>query len=121
MRDLLHNSSQKDLLPAKSRAAATYNGTGVDLKGKGRKVLILLSAGGFGASATLDVTIEESLDNTTFTTLYTFTQKTAAGSFVVDVAPTKRYIRATGVVGVAAVDFGVWGIVYNEREIPSGI
>lgn len=121
MRDLLNNTTQKDLLPAKQRTAATYNGTGVDLKGRGRKVLILLSIGNVATNGTLDVTIEESLDNSTFTTLYTFSQKIATGAFIVDVAPTKRYIRAKGVVAVAAVDFGVWGVVYNERVIPSGI
>jgi len=123
IRDLLNNSAQKDLLAALSRAAGTYNGSSVDTKGKGRKVLLLLSAGSFGVGATLDAKLQESDDGTTWTDVPggTFTQKTTAGAWVLQVTLTKRYIRGVKVVGTAAVVSNLWGVIFGLREVPSGI
>ena len=56
-------------------------------------------------------------------TLHTFAAIDAASLVEADLAPNKRYIRvSTTVVGAgAALPTGIIGIVYLEREIPSGI
>lgn len=122
-KDLLNNSTVKTLLAALRRAPATTTGSAVDLKGIGRKLLVILDAGNFGASATLKVTIQE--DNTdgftTPTDLYTFATLDAVATVVADMAPNERYIRAVAVGATETIDFSVEGIIYLERERPSGL
>lgn len=123
-RDLINNVTEKALLAAKQWATGTHNGSAVDLLGKGRKVLVLLSAGAFGASATLDVKIQSSPVSNFGSSVvdeYTFSQKTAAGFWTVQIQPTQQYIRARAVVATQTVDFGVLACIFDEREIPSGI
>ena len=122
MRDLLNNSTQAWLLSAKQRNDDT-TGTSVDLKGEGRKILVAVSVGAT-ATATLSIVIEESVDNSTFTTLHAFADFTNPEARVVDLTPTKRYVRAVGTLsetGAVAVDYGVLAVVYNERYRPSNV
>lgn len=125
MRDLLNNSEQIMLLSAKRRITCE-NGTAVDLRGEGRKLMVVASVGAT-STVTAAITIQESADNATWTTI-------AGGALitgnveaqVVDLTPTMRYIRA--IVTMASteatgtyIDFGLTGIFYNLRYIPENI
>jgi len=54
-------------------------------------------------------------------TLHTFAEIDAASLVEADLAPNRRYIRVVAVVTVDVFPLGVTGVVYLEREIPSGI
>lgn len=96
-----------------SLAAATPTGTGgVDMQ-KFRRAAFLLQMGAFGASATVDMKLQESTDNSTWTDLagtgVAITQRTAAGGnnkvATLEVRAgqiTKRYVQALVTVGTAA-------------------
>jgi len=53
--------------------------------------------------------------------LHTFAQITAASLVEADLAAGSRYVRVVATVTVDVFTLGVTGIVYLEREIPSGI
>jgi hypothetical protein len=55
-----------------------------------------------GTNPTLDVTVETSPDNSTWTTVSTFTQKTAAGSQHKLFSPIDRFVRVTETIGGTA-------------------
>ncbi len=127
MHSLKENSTQVVLLSALRRGiseSGTYAGTAVDTKGEARKVLVILSVGAV-CTNTLTLLIEESVDNTTFTTNYAFTAKASTGAVVVDLTVGARYVRAYATLaatgGVSYVDFGVVGVFYNERFRPSNV
>ena len=130
MRDLLNNSEQVMLLSAKRRgdgvALIQETGTSVDLAGEGRKCLVMVSVGAT-ATATMTVTIQESSDNSTFTTLGSVIAMDVAGATAVDLAPTKRYIRAiitlseTAEIESVYNDASVGAIIYNLRYMPENI
>jgi len=121
MRDLKNNSTVVSILPALSRAAAAYEDI-VDTYGEGRKILAILDIGGVAQGGTLDVVFTESdTEGGVYTALNTVAQKIAAGTTEVDLTPTKRFVKATATVAVAAVDFAVIAVVYNERYIPSNV
>ena len=125
MRDLKNNSDQKALLVAKRCNEASYTGTVVDLKGEGRKVLVMMNIGAT-STMTAQVTIQESADNSAWTTLKAFTATTNVGTEVFDLTPTKRYIRAiftaaTAESGNTYIELGVAGIIYNLRNVPENI
>lgn len=127
MRDLLNNSTVKELLAAKQQhgVLADLTGTSVDLKGEGRKCLVLVSCGAT-STTTASVTIQESADDSTWSTLGSVIVVKTTGLTEVDLTPTKRYIRV--VVGLATtelaetfIDIGILGVIYNERYIPSNV
>lgn len=129
MRDLLNNSTEVNFIGVNKRDSAdegplgAITGTTVDLKGEGRKILALLAVSDL-ETATMIATLEESIDDSTFTTLYAFGEQTTKGLTAVDLLPTKRYIRLR--VSVAStdtvlLDYSILGVVYNERYTPSNI
>lgn len=134
MRDLLNNSTSKDLVPAVNTGfsmeeanSLSVNGTSVDLEGEGRKCLILISVGAT-STATLSVSITSGTDDSTFGTTETTRVLDTTGLTVIDLAPQNRYIRAeysvssTGAVTTHTfVSFSVKGIIYNERFRPSNV
>ena len=127
MKDLLNNSTVKELLAAKQQhgTLADLTGTSVDLKGEGRKCLLLVSVGAT-STATASVTVQESVDNSAWTTLGDVLDIETTGLTEVDLTPTKRYIRvvvglATTEAGETFVDIGILGVIYNERYIPSNV
>lgn len=125
MRDLKNSSDQKALLTAIRRNEAAYTGTVVDLKGEGRKILVMINVGAT-STLTAQVTIQESSDNSTFTTLKAFTKSTNVGTEVFDLTPTKRYIRAiftaaTVESGLTYIELGVVAVIYNNRYAPENI
>lgn len=109
---MLHNLGSKSylgtLLACDSRTASA-NGTGFDLEGsngaEGEAIIILSSdAASAGTDPTLDVKLQESSDNSTFTDISgaTFTQVTDAASsqkISINTNDVKRYLRAVGTIG----------------------
>jgi hypothetical protein len=98
-------------ISAKQRAAGAVNGTSIDLTNYYGGVKFLISAGTFGASATLDAKLQESDDDSTFTDVsgQAITQLTAAGTASLSAnvrSFNKRYIRLVATSAVAAVDYG---------------
>lgn len=122
-KDLLNNSTVKALIPAEALGIAVETGEIVDLLGIGRKVLVIINAGTPAAGGLADIVVHESDDNFSADddVLYTFDQIDAAGIVEADLAPNKRYIRVVATVTVAVFTLGVDGVIYLEREIPSGI
>jgi hypothetical protein len=95
-----------------SVAVGTADTGGIDMQ-KFRRALFVLDVGAFGASATVDMKLQESTDNSTFTDLVgtgvAITQLLAAGGnnrlATLEVRAgqiTKRYVRARVTVGTAA-------------------
>ena len=122
MRDLNSNSTVLKMFASQLNAASTsIVGDVIDLKGTGRKILGILNIGSISTN-TLTITVYESADNSTYTSLEAIAAKTAAGMTVVDLTPTKRYIRATAVLAntssVGLANFAMSAVVYNERENP---
>ena len=101
-----------------STKTATGNGTGIDLQGyEGDILFILDSAAGGGSSPTLDVTIEDSDDNSTFGALSgaAFTQVTGSAStqkLSISADECKRYVRVKFTIGGSSpsFDFSVTGL-----------
>ena len=133
-RDLLNNSVVKDLIPSANTgfdlelaASKTVNGTSVDLKGEGRRCLVLISVGAT-SSATLSVSITSGTDDSTFGTTEAVRVLDVTGLTEIDFSPSNRFIRAeytvsaTGLVNVHTfVSFSVKAVFYNERYFPSNI
>ena len=109
---MIHNLGSKtyiaSLLGADSRNASA-NGTGFDLEGsngaEGEAIVILDSEAGSGTSPTMDVKLQESDDNITFTDISgaTFTQVTNGGAafekISINTNDVGRYVRAVITLG----------------------
>jgi uncharacterized phiE125 gp8 family phage protein len=93
--------------------ASSTNGTGVDVLNK--SALVIVSVGTVDSGGTLDVHIEESTNNSTWTdwTTGALTQITAAGTYEKQYTGSKQYIRAVGVDAVGAIDYGVSVVTSN--------
>lgn len=115
-----------ELFSAKRRTA-TANGTGVDLQPyintNGRELKAYLNVGYATSSAspvdpTLDVKIQESADNVTFTDISgaTFTQATAATSEAIHFQTNLRYFRAVATIGgtTPVIEFAVVAVAVNR-------
>ena len=133
-RDLQANSTIKELVPAVNTGyslelanSLSVNGTSVDLKGEGRKCLVLISVGGT-STATLEVKITSGTDDSTFGTTESETQIVTTGLTEIDFVPTNRFMRAEYTVSATGilvthtfVSFSVKAVIYNERFIPSNV
>jgi uncharacterized phiE125 gp8 family phage protein len=102
------------LLAPAARAANTYTSASVDTAGK--RCIVNLDAGTLVATSALDVHIEESDDDGTWTdwTGGAFTQVTPATDEAVqekEYSGSKRYLRVVAVVANAAASFSVSAIV----------
>lgn len=98
-----------EILPALARTANATS-TGVDMwaSNRARGAVVMLSIGAAtGTTPTLDVKMQHSDNNSTFTDISgaAFAQKTAAGFAELDIKNTKRYIRAIGTVGGTTPNF----------------
>ena len=114
--------SAQSIAPGSHAIAAAYSllGTGVDVLNY--RALVVLSAGACGAGGTVDVKVQESDDNTTFTdwTGGAFAQVTEANDLATyEKAYTgiKQYIRVVCTVAGAACEFGVSVV----RESPQSV
>ena len=102
-------------LQADNWGIATNNGPGIDALDYD-ETLIVLNAGAVGASGTVDVKVQESADNSSFSDISgaAFTQITAANDETIYVGRVKmgektrkRYLRVVATVGTAACDLGI--------------
>jgi hypothetical protein len=135
MRDLANNVTSIALLPptAVDAARTAIAGTAVDTKGESRKLYALLTVGlgtNYGTQltgkATVTVDIQESADNSSWSTLGSFSPKGATALVALDLTPSMRYIRASanvtvGGAGAQTIDFAVLGVFYDERYRPSNV
>ena len=126
---MIHNLGSKtyigSLFGADSRTA-TANGSSFDLQGsndaEGEAIVILDSEAGSGTSPTLDVKLQESSDDSTWSDISgaTFTQVTDGGAgfekISINTNDTERYLRAVATLGgtTPAFVFGV-SLVYSKK------
>lgn len=109
-RDTKTHYKMLELLAAASRGAGAANSASIDFS-QGPTATVFVSAGTFGASATLDAKLQHSADNSTWAdddgttgNSTAITQMTAAGSAVLHVIyPMARYYRVVATVATAAV------------------
>jgi uncharacterized phiE125 gp8 family phage protein len=103
------------IAPATYAAASSTNGTGVDILNK--SALVQVSVGTVAAGGTLDIHLEESTNNSTWTNVTNgaFTQITAAGTYEKQYTGIKQYIRAVGDVAVANVNYSVAVVTGNYQ------
>lgn len=105
-------------------ATSTVTGSGVDTMGYGDDALVIVDLGAAsGTSATNDIVIQTSPDNSTWTTRTTFAtltdtsdNKIAAGKLVLDAA-SRRYVRAVGTIAgtTPSFTFGVSMLIQAEK------
>lgn len=105
-------------------ATSTVTGSGVDTMGYGDDALVIVDLGAAsGTSATNDIVIQTSPDNSTWTTRTTFAtltdtsdNKIAAGKLVLDAA-SRRYVRAVGTIAgtTPSFTFGVSMLIEAEK------
>ncbi len=113
-------TSTQSIFPGDHVVAAAYSlvGTGVDVLGK--QTLVMLESATNGAGGTVDVKLQESDDNTTYTDVASgaFTQVTEANdnaTYEKAYTGNKQYLRIVCTVGTATCDFGV-SIITSEPE-----
>lgn len=102
MTKILNRTSIEEILPAQ-RITATGNQSSVDMQDyRGIVVFTLLSSAGGGTSPTLDIILQDSPDNSTWTANTTFTRVTDAADshevLKVNIDESDRYFRARAVV-----------------------
>ena len=122
-------SLSDDLMPVYSLAPAsrspmTATGTAVDVLGY--DVLVMLEAGACAVDATLDVHLEESDDNTTWTDVVggAFARVTTANddkTYTLEYTGGKRYIHAVAIVAVGSCVFGVTVIKKGAANTEDGL
>lgn len=101
---------------ADAYTTGTYNGTTIDLSGK-RGVLFIVTAGTLGSSATIDGSLEDSPNDSTWTAVSgsAITQITTSdgnGALMSYSSGANRYVRAVLIVGVATSDAGIAAATY---------
>jgi len=107
-----HLTSQQSIAPGAHVIAAAYSLVGTAIEVLGYNVLVSLVAGTNGAGGTVDVKLQDSDDNVTFTDVSSgaFTQVTEANdNTTYEKAYTggRRYLRVVCTVGTATCSFGV--------------
>lgn len=124
-----HLDHRRSISPA-SHSAGTVTGDGVNVQGVD-EALVYLDIGAAGTSATLDVKVQESDDDSTYTDIVgaVFSQQTEAGGDEdkalvgrLDLVGAKKYIRAIAVVAVqvyaAAIGFELVRGSSLSKELP---
>ena len=95
------------VLQASVTKTASFNSTGVDLKGtprRGLKARVIVTAAS-GTSPTLDPKVQHSDDNSTFTDLAAGAQLTATGEVFIPFETSKRYVRLVATIGGTTPSF----------------
>src|SRR4051812_31143163 len=87
-------------LPSAARGAGTYTGSPVANAGVASDVLMSVHCTASSGTPTLNCSLEESADGTTWTAVpgSAITQLTAAGNQMASAAVTKNYVRPTSTV-----------------------
>ena len=120
-------SNAISLLSAKPQVAtATFNGDGVDMTNAEIGLFALLQVGAVsGTNPTLDVTIEESDDNSTFTAVNDFRTGVAAAFAQITTADqivaltfkrSKKFIRLVPTIGGSSPSFALAGSLHGLRK-----
>jgi len=103
--DFRRNIIGSALAPQTLPVGAT-NGTGTDVSGFTSPVTVVANVGALaGTTPTLDIKVQESADNVTFTDVAgaTFAQMTAAGIYsLLVITHVKRYVRTVSTIGGTA-------------------
>ena len=118
MRDLAENIAVLDTLDALQRTAAEYNGGEIDLEDYGypRKILVVVSAGLFGAGASLNLDIESGEATGVLTDeVIALDEMDAAGNQIYEYKPKYRYINIELTIADEAVDCAVVLIMEHCR------
>lgn len=118
--DLASNQIKGNSLASKNRTA-TENGTGIDLKEAEGPVTVVVSVGVVsGTSPTLDITLQESSDNSTFTALTMENapaQITAAGVYIgTAMGRSKRYVRAVATIAGTGPNFQSSAVILSKDK-----
>lgn len=93
-------------LVASGAQTATGSGSAVEIADKGSVRLLLDVSAASGTTPTLDVTVETSYDGSTgWTSLGTFTQKTAVSSQRKNFSGADRFVRASWVIAGTTPSF----------------
>jgi hypothetical protein len=105
-------SSSQSIAPGSHATAAAYTLVGTAIEVLGYTVLVTLVAGTNGGGGTVDVKLQDSDDNTTYTDVASgaFVQVTTANdnaTFEKAYTGTRRYLRVVCTVAGAACEFGV--------------
>ena len=100
------------IAPGDHVVAAAYSLVGSSVEVSGYGILVNLTSGANGASGTVDVKLQESEDNTTWSDVASgaFTQVTEANDNAVQekaYTGSYRYLRPVATIAVATCDFGV--------------
>jgi hypothetical protein len=87
-------------LPSGARAAGTFTSGPVAAAGVAAEVLMTVHCTATSGTPTLDASLEESADGTSWTAITgsSITQLTAAGNCLAAAVVTKNYVRATSTV-----------------------
>lgn len=103
-------TTEQSIVPGSHNIAADYGLEGSSIDVLGYSVLVNLDAGACGASGTVDVKIQDSDDEETWTDVESFTQVTEANdNAIYEKAYTgvKHYLRVVVTVATAACEFAV--------------
>lgn len=112
-------------IKADAHAAGTITGTGVDTTGFS-ELMVVVNAGTFAATATVDITLEESdASGSGYAAISgaAFTQLTTSNDDNIYVARVRlggrdKYVRAVAVVANAAADFAVDFLLGEPYKVP---
>jgi hypothetical protein len=105
------------------RLTATGNGTGVDMRDYEGQALVVLSFGaGGGTTPTLDVKLQDSPDDSTYTDITgkAFTQVTGTASLqtmAIDLNGANRYIRAVRTISGTSPTFDGAVTIAGRKKI----
>ena len=103
-------TTEQSIAPGSHDVAADYGLEGSSIDVLGYSVLVNLDAGACGASGTVDVKIQDSNDEETWTDVESFTQVTEANDNAIHekaYTGVKHYLRVVVTVATAACEFGV--------------
>lgn len=105
-------TTEQSIVPGSHDVAADYSLEGASVEVLGYSVLVNLDAGTCGASGTVDVKLQDSDDETTWTDVTdgAFTQVTEANDNAIHekaYTGTRRYLRVVATIATAACEFAV--------------
>ena len=126
MRDLMGEVKVSSLFSPQARTASE-DGSAIDTYGSAyggpRELVCYMDVGvASGTGPTLNVKLQDSVDNSTFTDIAgaAFAQKTAPGTEELRVTGFRRYLKATATVGGTSPSFtfGVVAVAGKPRTYP---
>lgn len=99
------DDTQLETITCRAAAAGVVTGSGINVQGC--EATVWINVGNVAAGGTLDVVIQESDDNNTFTAWGIFAQISAAVSDSMVYRGGKKYIRAVATIATNTITFGV--------------